>query len=232
MSPKASSPSTENSLASSTPTPTPPPPPPNIPRRIITHSQNGIFKPKKTFTVTKHPLHENLEPSSVREAMKCPHWRQAMTDEFDELLRNGMWSLVPTPINQKIVGCKWLFRIKRNPDGSISRFKARLVAKGYTQTPGTDFGETFALVVHPQTVKIILTIAMTNSWQMHQLDINNAFLQGTIAEQVYMSQPPGFKHPQFPNHACRLHKAIYGLRQALRAWHEALKSFIIAMGLK
>ena len=208
-------------------------PAPTRQHTMTTCSQNGIFKPKKrTFSVTKYPLPDNLEPTNVREAMKYPHWRQAMNEEFDALLRNGMWSLVLAPMDQKIVGCKWLFRIKRNSDGTISRHKARLVAKGYTQTPGTDFGETFAPVVRPQTVKIILTIALANSWQMHQLDINNAFLQGTISEQVFMSQPPGFKHPQFPNYVCRLHKAIYGLRQASCAWHEALKSFITAYGFR
>ena len=87
-------------------------------------------------------------------------------------------------------------------------------------------------MVHPQIVKIILTIALANSWQMHQLDIINAFLQGTISKQVFMSQPPGFKHPQFPNYVYRLHKAIYSLRQAPRAWHEALKSFITAYGFQ
>ena len=162
--------------------------------------------------------------------MKYPYWRQAMTEEFDALLRNGTWSLVPNIKDQQVLGCKWLFCIKRNLDGTISRYKAYLVAKGYTQTPGSDFGETFAPVVHPQAVKIILTITLANSWVLHQLDINNAFLQGKITETVFMSQTPGFKHPQFPNHVFHLHRAIYGLRQASYAWHEALKSFIIVYG--
>ena len=220
----------------STSEPTQPPPPiqpvpTNHQHPMTTRSKNGIFKPKKRlFTATKHPLPENLEPSSVREAMKYPHWRQAMAEEFDALLRNGTWSLVPAPKDHNVVGCRWLFRIKRNPDGSISRFKARLVAKGYTQTPGYDFHETFAPVVRPQTVKVILTIALAKLWKMHQLDVNNAFLQGTIDETIFMVQPPGFKHPQHPDFVCKLHKAIYGLRQAPRAWHEALKSFITDYG--
>ena len=143
---------------------------------MVTRSQNNIFKPKRVFTATKHPLLENLEPSSVREAMKFSHWRQAMAEEFDVLLRNGTWSLVPTPKNQNIVGCKWIFPIKRHPDGSISWYKARLDDKGFTQNPGSDFQETFAPIVRPQTVKIILTLALGNSWKMHQLDVNNAFL--------------------------------------------------------
>jgi hypothetical protein len=182
------------------------------------------------FAASKHPLLENLEPSSVREAMKYAHWRQAISAELDALIGNGTWTLVPPTNGQNVVGCKWLFRIKRNPDGSISRYKARLVAKGFTQCQGIDFKETFAPVVRPQTIKVVLTLALSHSWQMHQLDVNNAFLQGSLTEQVFMAQPPGFKNAQFPNHVCKLNKAIYGLRQAPRAWHDSLKSFINSYG--
>jgi len=197
---------------------------------VVTRSKNNIFKPKKLYHVSNHPLLENLEPSNIRQAMQYAHWRQAISEEFDALIKNGTWSLVPAPPNQNIVECKWLFRIKRNSDGSIARYKARLVAKGFTQCPGVDFHETFALVVRPQTIKLILTIALANKWPMHQLDVNNAFLQGTLQEEVYMEQPPGLKDAQHPKHVCKLHKAIYGLRQAPRAWHEALKEFITSYG--
>jgi len=136
----------------------------------------------------------------------------------------------PTSKHHNIVDCKWLFRIKRNLDGTIARHKARLVAKGFTQFPGVDFKETFAPVVRPQTIKIILTVALEKGWQMHQLDVNNAFLQGSLNEDVYMAQPPGLKDSEHPNYVCKLHKAIYGLRQAPPAWHDALKTFITSHG--
>ncbi|GAU41761.1 hypothetical protein TSUD_13620 [Trifolium subterraneum] len=199
---------------------------------VVTRSQNNIFKPKRMFHATSHPLPENLEPSNIRQAMQHSHWRQAISDEFNALLRNGTWSLVPPPNNHNIVDCKWLFRIKRNPDGTIARYKARLVAKGFTQCPGVDFKETFAPVVRPQTIKLILTIALGKRWKMHQLDVNNAFLQGSLKEDVYMAQPPGLKDTHHPNYVCKLHKAIYGLRQAPRAWHDALKTFITSHGFK
>lgn len=199
---------------------------------MTTRSQNNIFKPKRMFTfiASKHPLPENMEPSSIREAMKHEHWRKAIGEEFEALIKNGTWSLVPPKLGQNIVGCKWLFRIKRNSDGSISRYKARLVAKGFTQCPGIDFKETFAPVVRPQTIKVILTLALSKSWPMHQLDVNNAFLQGALQEDVFMAQPPGLKDSEHPNYVCKLHKAIYGLRQAARAWHDALKQFILSYG--
>lgn len=164
--------------------------------------------------------------------MKHEHWHKAINDEFEALIRNGTWSLVPPSKGQNIVGCKWLFRIKQHPDGSIARYKARLVAKGYTQCLGVDFKETFAPVVRPQTIKIILTLALAHQWEMHQLDVNNAFLQGALQEQVFMAQPLGLKDPQHPDYVCHLHKAIYGLRQAPRAWHEALKHFILSYGFQ
>lgn len=89
-----------------------------------------------------------------------------------------------------MVGCKCIFRIKRNPDGSVSRYKARLVARGFTQNPKLDFHETFSPVVKPTTMRVMLSIVITNSWPLAQFDVNNAFLQGNLIEEVYMRQPP------------------------------------------
>ncbi|PNX79902.1 hypothetical protein L195_g035893, partial [Trifolium pratense] len=197
---------------------------------IVTRSHHNIFKPKKIYVATKHDLQENLEPSTITQALKIAHWRDACSAEFNALMSNGTWTLVPQQKHTNVVGCKWLFRIKRNPDGSVARYKARLVAKGFTQTPGLDFKETFAPVVKPQTIKVVLTIALGQGWTLHQMDVNNAFLQGQLYEDVYMQQPPGFVHSEFPHHVCKLKKAIYGLKQAPRAWHDSLKTFVISVG--
>lgn len=141
-----------------------------------------------------------------------------MQDEIDALHSNNTWSLVPRPLDANVVGSKWIFRTKLKEDGSIDRFKARLVAKGYTQVPGLDFGETFGPVVKAPTIRVILSLAVHFKWPLKQLDVKNAFLHGTLNECVYMEQPPGFEHPELPNHVCQLHKSIYGLKQAPRAW--------------
>jgi hypothetical protein len=112
----------------------------------------------------------------------------------------------------------------------VARYKARLVAKGFTQTPGLDFKETFAPVVKPQAIKVVLTIALKQGLTLRQMDVNNAFLQGQLFEDVYMQQPPGFIHSEFPHHVCKLKKSIYGLKQAPRAWHDSLKTFVLSVG--
>ncbi|KAH9726123.1 Disease resistance-like protein DSC1 [Citrus sinensis] len=186
---------------------------------MVTRSKAGIFKPKTYLAVT-----QNLEPQSVKAALIDIKWREAMQVEFDALQNNKTWTLVPREQAGKIVGNKWVFRVKYNPDGSISKYKVRLVAKGFHQTQGVDFFETFSPVVKPCTIRIILSIAVINHWSIRQLDVNNAFLNGILTEEVFMHQPEGFLHPQYPSHVCKLTKALYGLKQAPRAWYDRLKS--------
>ena len=109
-----------------------------------------------------------------------------MQSEFDALQNNKTWTLIPREQAGKIVGNKWVFRVKYNPDGSISKYKAILVAKGFHQTQGVDFFETFSPVVKPCTIRIILSIAVMNHWSIRQLDVNNAFLNGILTEEVFM----------------------------------------------
>jgi len=136
--------------------------------------------------------------------------------------------LVSPQCASNLVGCKWIFRVKCNSNGSISRYKAHLVAKGFHQRPGLDYTETFSPVVKPTTVRLVLSIAVSNGWKLRQLDVNNAFLQGHLQEDVYMVQPPAFVDKEHPHFICKLRKAIYGLKQAPRAWYHELRSFLIA----
>ena len=109
-----------------------------------------------------------------------------MQDEFNALINNQTWCLVPLEQNMKLVGNKWIFRVKQNSDGSISRYKARLVAKGFLQTEGVDYQETFSPVVKAATIRIVLNLAVVHDWKLRQVDINNAFLNGELTETMYM----------------------------------------------
>lgn len=129
-----------------------------------------------------------------------------------------------------IIGCKWVFWIKRNADGSINWFKVRLVAKGFNQRPGLDYKETFSPIVKPFTIHIVLSLIVMQGWLLRQLDVNNAFLHGHITERVYMEQPPSFWNLEKLDHVWCLQNAIYGLKQAPRAWYSTRKQALIDFG--
>ena len=193
---------------------------------MVTRSKIGITRPKKVFVADI----SGIEPIDVADALSQREWKQAMLDEYNALTRNKTWSLVELPQDRNVVGCKWVFKVKENPDGTIARHKARLVAKGYLQTAGFDYSETFSPVVKPTTIRVVLTIALAKGWVLKQLDVNNAFLNGDLNEEVYMQQPPGFERTGSESLVCRLHKALYGLKQAPRAWFDKLRSFLTQQG--
>jgi hypothetical protein len=153
-----------------------------------------------------------------------------MADEFSALRKTGTWTLVPRPPGVNIVGCKWIFKTKHRPDGTIDKHKARLVARGFTQQHGIDYGDTFSLVVKPATVRLVLSLAVSRGWTLRQIDVSNAFLHGFLAETVYMQQPPGFEDAHYPSHVCKFQRSIYGLKQSPRAWYARLSQRLYRLG--
>lgn len=194
-----------------------------------TRAKNGITVPKRQFTLLTQPP-PLTEPTSFKEAMAFPEWQKAMSEEYSALVQQGTWSLVPLPPKAPVIGCEWIYRIKKNSDGSIARYKARLVAQGFQQTAGVDYTKTFTQVVKQQTIRLVLSLALHHGWSIKQLDVSNAFLHGKIQEQVYLKQPQGYVNQTFPSHVCQLHKAIYGLKQAPRAWYDMLSNRLLHQG--
>lgn len=164
--------------------------------------------------------------------MRDPDWRNASTEEFNAQIKNRTWDLVPPHPSQNVIGCRWIFTTKLLPDGILDRYKSRLVGKGYNQQQGVDFDDTFSPVVKSTTIRLVLGVAESKQWPLRQLDVNHAFLQAKLTDEVFMQQPPGFVNKDKPNHACRLNKAIYGLKQAPRAWYHELKQYLLHQGFK
>jgi hypothetical protein len=153
-----------------------------------------------------------------------------MADEVAALHHTRTWVLVPRPPGVNIVGCKWIFKTKQRPDGSIDKHKARLVARGFTQRHGIDYGDTFSPVVKPATVRLVLSLAVSRGWSLRQIDVSNAFLHGFLSEDVYMHQPPGFEDERYPSYVCKLQRALYGLKQSPRAWYARLSALLADLG--
>ncbi|GKF62581.1 ribonuclease H-like domain-containing protein [Tanacetum coccineum] len=151
-------------------------------------------------------------PKSYLDAFNDPNWQNAMNDEYNALIKNNTWTLVPRPTDANIVRCMWLFRHKYLADGTLSRYKARLVANGSMQLEGIDVDETFSPVVKPGTIQTVLSLANSRHWPVHQLDVKNAFLHGDLSETVYMHQPPGFRDSAHRDYVCLLQRSLYGLK--------------------
>ncbi|KAK3023952.1 hypothetical protein RJ639_044715 [Escallonia herrerae] len=169
------------------------------------------------------------EPKYFSQAVKHAHWKDAMAKEISALEANNTWTLMPLPSGKRAIDSKWVYKVKFHPDGTVQRYKARLVAKGYTQIEGLDFHETFAPVAKLVTVRCLLAIASIKKWELHQLDVNNAFLHGDLEEEVYMKIPQGFSK-QGENRVCRLQKSLYGLRQASRNWYHKFTQSLLVVG--
>jgi len=131
----------------------------------------------------------HVEPKSYAEASKLDCWKEAMQTELTALEKTSTWGIVDQPDKIKPIGCRWIYKIKHNVDGSIERYKARLVAKGYTQIEGLDYFDTYSPAAKLTIVRVVIALASINNWHLHQLDVNNAFLNGELQEDVYMLIP-------------------------------------------
>jgi hypothetical protein len=168
------------------------------------------------------------EPQIMEEALNgedAKKWEMAMQEEYDFLVVNNTWSLVPLPKGRKPISCKWVFKIKHGVHGEIERYKARLVVRGFTQTFKVDYNETFAPVAKFVSIRCILALAAIEDMEIHQMDVKTTFLNGDLEEEIYMEQPQGFTQ-EGEHLVCKLHKSMYGLKQSPRAWNKKLDVFL------
>lgn len=178
------------------------------------------------------PILDLNDPQTLDEALSSPHadhWKEAMQEEYNSLMKNKTWSLVDLPSGKKALPCKWVFKSKTNEKGEIVRFKARLVIKGCAQRKGNDYDEVYAPVVRYTSVRYLFALAAKYNLEMIQMDAISAFLQGDIDTEIYMSQPECYEENAL---VCRLHKSIYGLKQASRQWNLKLNNVLLSMGLE
>ncbi|GJU58190.1 ribonuclease H-like domain-containing protein [Tanacetum coccineum] len=172
------------------------------------------------------------EPKKIAEALQDDSWVQAMQEELLQFKLQQVWVLVDLPHGMKVIGTKWIYRNKRDERGVVVRNKARLVAQGYTQEEGIDYDEVFAPVARIEAIRLFLAFASFMGFIVYQMDVKSAFLYGTIDEEVYVSQPPGFVDPDHPTKVYKVVKALYGLHQAPRAWYATLSTFLEKHGYK
>ncbi len=169
------------------------------------------------------------EPQNIKETLTCENSKEcecAMKKEYDSLMANNTWTLVPLPVGRKPISCKWVFKIKQGANGEVERYKARLVARDFTQTYGVDYNKKFAHVAKFTSIRCILTLTTLEDMEIHQMDMKTAFLNDKLEEEIYMEQPQRFVHQGGEHLVCKLHKSLYGLKQSPMAWNQKLDVFL------
>jgi hypothetical protein len=187
-----------------------------------------------TFTASVEVMGD---PASYREAMASPQaaqWKEATDSEMDSLNRAGTWTLVVRPPGARVIGVKWVFKTKCNELGQVARYKGRLVAQGFRQVPGVDCGDAYAPVARYSSVRVILAFVAIRDWHVHQMDVETAFLNAHVTEEVYLQQPEGYKRrgPNGEELVYLLHRALYGLRDSGHLWNVKLDKWLKRYGLR
>ncbi|KAJ9558174.1 hypothetical protein OSB04_012788 [Centaurea solstitialis] len=204
--------------------------PPNL---VIGDIQSPMITRKQSKSLTNPHMSmisvflSQTEPKKAYDAMKDPSWIEAMQEELLQFVLQHVWDLVDLPKGHRVIGTKWVFRNKTDERGIVIKNKARLVAQGYTQEEGIDYDDAFAPVARIEAIRLFLAFASYKGFKVYQMDVKSAFLYGTIDEEVYVSQPPGFEDPKYPDKVYKLRKALYGLHQAPRAWYDTLSSYLL-----
>jgi len=176
-----------------------------------------------TYQVENDPI-SFIKATSASDAK---HWDKAIKTKLDSIKKNNTWTLVDLPKGAKPIGCKWIFKKKYHPDGSIEKYKATLVAKGFTQKHNIDYFDTFVPATRISSIRVLLALASIHKLVIHQMDVKTAFLNGELEEEIYMTQPEGCVVPGQKQKLFKLLKSLYGLKQAPKQWHEKLDNVLL-----
>nr|GEZ79580.1 hypothetical protein [Tanacetum cinerariifolium] len=202
------------------------------------HPTSQIIGDLSSTTQTRsmaRAVRDREEPKRVHQALKDPSWIEAMQEELLQFKMQKVWILVDLPYGKRAIGTKWVYRNKKDERGIVIRNKARLVAQGHIQEEGIEYEEVFAPVARIEAIRLFLAYASFMGFLVYQMDVKSAFLYGTIEEEVYVCQPPGFEDPEYLDKVYKVVKALYGLHQAPRACQdkyvaEILKKFRLSEG--
>ena len=172
-------------------------------------------------------------PDNRRKAMKHDLWPEFYKAEHVELKafeEFDVWDLVPSPADANVVGVRWVYDVKMDENGNVARYKARLVAQGFSQREGIDYNETFAPTMHIKTARLLLAIAARDNVAAHQYDVSTAFLHADLNETVYVRQPEGHRVKGKEDYVYRLKKAMYGLKNAPKAYSDFFMNVLSELG--
>jgi hypothetical protein len=153
-----------------------------------------------------------------------------MVEEYDSIVKNSAWEIVPRPIDKSVVGSRWIYKVKKDANGSVEKYKARFLAQVFSQIEGIDYDDTFSPITRYSSIRSILSLSAQMGWRIHQMDVKTMLLNGIIEEEVYIEQPEGFETFDRESHVYRLKRALYGLKQAPHAWYTRIDSYFTRLG--
>ena len=191
----------------------------------FTNDERSTIKDRTPLAVLAAAL---IAATTSKVDVKIPKWNKACLKELAAMTDNKTFSLVKLPAGKRAVGCRWVFTMKHGPTGEFA--KARLVAQGFSQQEGIDYNETFSPVIRYDSVRVLLAVAASKNFKVHQMDVTTAFLHGDIDAEIFMKQPPGFEDPQDPTAVWKLHKSIYGLKQSPLCWYKKMLTALERFG--
>ena len=208
--------------------------------RIVTNATNlgNIFTATDTATTESDVFPEKdkeadqgeVAPEKYGQAVDSPEWRESMMNEIRALRNRGCWRVVPTPHGVRLIKSKYVYKLKKDWTGKVVKRKSRLVVQGFLQQEGVDYGETYAPVAKAATFRLMLALTKAKKLHLHQLDVDSAFPYADLAEDMYMTPPPGMELDE--GFCLKLLKSLYGLKQAPRNWHKLVVDLIKSMGFK